>query len=126
MDGSHDIECWPEGSSVDDPNRLREFAIERIDDVFRRGLRIVLAAKHPGHVLAYFMLALGWYDEIGGVDNAALLARKLGVTKANANKYENLFCDILPTGIGRMDRKANQRSEKSRTCMTTRRIAQCK
>jgi hypothetical protein len=103
IDPAHSL---PEPETV---NHLREFAIERIDDVWMRAFRIVRCVK-PGKkgkslkdmMLDAMMLAFGKNSEIG-LSSSSELAKRHKCTKANANKYVNQFRDLIAPGLNRND-----------------------
>jgi hypothetical protein len=83
----------------------------------KRGLREVLRSRtyrEMAHKLRYYVLAMGWFDLLDGVDNPTDLGRTLRVTKANANKFVNLFRDILPDGMKSLPNLGGQRTEAER------------
>lgn len=106
-------------------NYLREFAIERIDEVMKRAFRIVRHSKNKNLILDCMCLSFGWHDEIGGVTNSADLARANHCTKANVNKFVIQFQDVLTTGMTRMEAMPGQRDIGARAKFTKIRKNQC-
>lgn len=106
------------GSSVD---------VRKVEDMFKRGLRIVSCARESQTQMAmllYFKLALQWFGELGGIDNDTDLARKLGVTKANSNKYKNLFRDVVAEGLKVLPTVRGERNDAARKTFTAKRFEQ--
>jgi hypothetical protein len=94
---------------------------------FKRALRLVRCSrglKEKSDKLEYLIMALHWPDELDGVDNATDLARRLKVTKANANKYVNQFRDLFPPGMRVIPAMGGQRGEAARTKFTAKRFEQ--
>src|SRR6185437_14291921 len=95
--------------------------------MFKRAIRLMRCSRGSQEVadkLSYLALALGWYDELDGVDNSTDLARVLKVTKANSNKYVNQFRDVLPPGMKVIPPMGGQRKEGSRQKFTGKRYEQ--
>ena len=102
--------------------------------MFKRGLRIVRCTsdqKQKSDQLEYLVLALGWHDELPRqrgtdrlIDNPTDLARHLQVTKANSNKYVNLFRDVIVPGITTLPTQSGQRDESARNKFTALRYEQ--
>lgn len=90
--------------------------------LFKSGLRIVKGDGRDVRAvydrLHYFMLAMNWPEELGGIDNCTDLGAALKVTKANANKYVNLFRDVLPAGLGKLPTQPGQRDDAAREKFT--------
>ncbi len=57
---------------------------------------------------------MGWFDLIDGIDSSTKLARKLGVTKADVNKFVCMFRDIVPEGMASLPPTAGQRKDSAR------------
>lgn len=86
--------------------------------LLKRGLRIIICAKtfrQQSFLLKCLMLALGWHDELDGIDSPTKLARHYGMTRANADRFACLFRDCLPDGLQALPSGAGQRSEGARS-----------
>lgn len=89
--------------------------------MFKRLIRVIRCSRgyqERSDKLEYAILALGWVEELDGVDNPTALAHKLNVTKQNADKYVNLFRDIIPPGMKTIPAMNGQRREDSRVLFT--------
>lgn len=113
--------------ATDEPesvNHLREFAIERIDEVMKRAFRIVRHSRNKDMTIDCMALAFGWHGEVSAC-NSTDLAKVHRCTKANVNKFVNQFRDVLPTGFASIEAMPGQRSDAARKKFTLIRKEQC-
>lgn len=96
--------------------------------IVRRGLREIMVtttnARQRADKLAYLILALGWTDLLDGVHTPTELGKRLGLTKANADKFVNLFRDIVNDGSAPLPTSGGQRKEEHRAKFTQKRQEQ--
>lgn len=102
-------------------------ALEKYDTMTRAALRIVLCggkAKTIANLLKFYFLTMGWHEDLG-VKTEKDMSKKLGLTKADVNKYTTLFRDVIPPEMNKLPKRAGQRTESSRQIFTEKRIAYC-
>jgi len=97
---------------------------------FKNAIRIIrgdgMDVRAAYDRLHYFMLAMRWTTELGGIDSAAELGRVLKVSKSNATKYETVFRDVLPSGMAQMPLQPGQRKQEHRRKFSQTRIEKLK
>ena len=116
----------PDLASIGETNHLREFAVERIDEVMKRAFRIVRFSRNKVAALDFMALSLGWHGEIGGITKATELGHKHKCTKANVTKFVKQFQDVLPTGLSGIQPLPGQRKDETRKTFSDNRKEQCR
>jgi hypothetical protein len=117
-------------SEADEPTRGASYdpsLLEKYDTMNRAGLRIVICGgndKAIANLLKFYFLAMGWHDDLG-VKTEKDISKKLGLTKADVNKYTTMFRDVIPPEMNKLPKRAGQRTEASRQIFTEKRIAYC-
>jgi hypothetical protein len=85
--------------------------------MIRRGIRHVICAKtyrQQAFLLRCLMIEIGWLEELDGIGNPTDLARKFGLTKADANKFCCLYRDGLTDDATPIPNRPNQRPPRVR------------
>jgi hypothetical protein len=140
-DSFHAVSHQDEGTFLDEMSARYDLPVERaaeiIEDVeehlagrfqaetastdfmrmFRDGVGIVISARtwrQQGHLLRCLLLALRWHHLLDGVSTPTELARRLGMTKANTDKFYCMFRDSLPDGLKVLPAAPGQRDEQTR------------
>jgi KaiC/GvpD/RAD55 family RecA-like ATPase len=119
------VEVDAANESPDSVNHLREFAVERIDEVMKRAFRIIRYSRNTRVVIDSMALAFGWYSEIGGVTNSTELSKRLKCSKANITKFVKQFQDVLPPAMNQIEPMPGQRSNEARAKFAQTRNTQC-
>ena len=109
--GNPDINA-DDGNEPDPINHLREFAIERIDDVMKPAIREVFLHKRRDFARACMNEALGWFEENGKLKGSQQIAEYFNDSKQNTNKLVARFYAILGEGIKPLE--TGQRSAESK------------